>query len=149
MRNSDNNIFVRDSTVRNILPPQLKNMTSRYKVMCGCECCISDKSMYYSLLIWRYHRLKNLKDRSHNAQSISSGEISSHIFETYNTDVQPHGCHIYNTTAYVAMEKCVPIHINITIYRTVNVCYVVVISAQVLSYPFRIQLKIQQTRVQQ
>ena len=34
-------------------------------------------------------------------------------------------------------------------YRIVNVCYVVLISAQVFSYSFRIQIRIQQTRVQQ
>ena len=47
---SDNNIIISDSTLRNILPPQLKNTTSWYKVMCGCECFVSTKSMHYSLL---------------------------------------------------------------------------------------------------
>ena len=42
----DNNIIVIDSTLRHILPPQLKNITYQYKFMCGCEWCISDKSMH-------------------------------------------------------------------------------------------------------
>ena len=29
----DNNIIISDSTLQNILPPQLNNMTSQYKVM--------------------------------------------------------------------------------------------------------------------
>ena len=48
-----NNIIISDSTLYYILPPQLKNMTSQYKVMCGCECCISAKRMHPSLLSWR------------------------------------------------------------------------------------------------
>ena len=36
-RAADNNIVISDSTLRKILPPQLNKMTSRYKVMCGCE----------------------------------------------------------------------------------------------------------------
>ena len=35
-RDKDNNIIISDSTLINIIPPQIKNMTSQYKVMCGC-----------------------------------------------------------------------------------------------------------------
>ena len=45
-RDEENNIIISDSTKQNILPPQLKNMTSWYKVMGGCACCISAKSMH-------------------------------------------------------------------------------------------------------
>ena len=45
-RDADNNIIISDSTLRPILPPQLKNMSARYKVLCGFECCISDKSIH-------------------------------------------------------------------------------------------------------
>ena len=50
VRYEDNNVIISDSTLQNILLPQLKNMTSQYKVMRGCECCISDESMFSSLL---------------------------------------------------------------------------------------------------
>ena len=71
---------------------------------------------------------EKLKYRSQNAQNKRSSEISSHIFETYKNAVRPHGCHIYNTAADMAMEKCV-VPINIMGSRTVNMCYVVVINA--------------------
>ena len=57
---TDNNIIISESTLLNILPPQLKEMTLIYKVMCGCECCISPKKFtrhYYHVLKF----LKNLK----------------------------------------------------------------------------------------
>ena len=53
VRDANNNIIVDDSTFHDILPPQLKKMTSIYKVICGCECCISAKIMHLLLLSWR------------------------------------------------------------------------------------------------
>ena len=124
-------------------------MTSQYKVMSCCEFCIYAKIMHYSLLTWRNGRLKHLKYIIHNAQNRRSIEISSRIFETYKNVVQPHGCHIYNTSADMAMAKIFPVPLNIMVYHTGNVCYAVVISSQVLSYPVRRQIKIQQTCVKQ
>ena len=45
-RGEDDNTIISESTFRSLLPPQLKQMSARYKVMFGCECCISDKSIH-------------------------------------------------------------------------------------------------------
>ena len=37
-RDEDGKIIISDSTFRSLLPPQLKQMSARYKIMCGCEC---------------------------------------------------------------------------------------------------------------
>ena len=87
---AENFIIISDSTLRNILLPHMNKTTSWYKVMCGCECFISAKNMKSPLLTWCNFSLKHLKDMSHNEQNRQSGEISSRIFETYNTSVQPH-----------------------------------------------------------
>ena len=42
----DDNIIINDSTLRSLLSPQSKQISARYKVMCGCECCISSKSIH-------------------------------------------------------------------------------------------------------
>ena len=39
-RDKDDNIIIGYSTFRSLFPSQLKQMSERYKVMCGCECCI-------------------------------------------------------------------------------------------------------------
>ena len=65
------------------MPPQLKNMSARYKFMNGCEFCVSVKSMNSYLLSWRDFYLEKLKGKSHNAKSRMSDEMDSHIFETY------------------------------------------------------------------
>ena len=45
-RDEDGKIIISDSTLRSLLPPQLKQMSARYKIMCGCECCISAKIIH-------------------------------------------------------------------------------------------------------
>ena len=47
-RDEDSNIIISDSTFCSLFPPQLKQMSARYEVMCGCECCISAKSIHSS-----------------------------------------------------------------------------------------------------
>ena len=93
--NEDGGIIISDYTLRSLLSTQLKKMSARYKVMCGCECCISAKSIHSSLLSWRDKYLKKLKDKSQNSQSRRSDEKVHHIYETYKNTVMPHGRHIY------------------------------------------------------
>ena len=42
-RDAENNIIISDSALRSLLPPPFQKMSSIYKVMCGCKCCISAK----------------------------------------------------------------------------------------------------------
>ena len=58
-RDIDNNIINIDSTIRIIMSPQLKNISTWFKVMGGCECCISAKIMHSLLLSWWGCYLKN------------------------------------------------------------------------------------------
>ena len=63
-RDENGKIIISDYTLSLLLPPQLKHMSTRYKIMCGCECCISAKSIHSSLLYWCDRYLKKLKDKS-------------------------------------------------------------------------------------
>ena len=58
-RNENGKIIIIDSTFRSLLAPQLKTVSARYKIMCGCECFISAKSLHSSLLSWCDRYLKN------------------------------------------------------------------------------------------
>ena len=77
---ADNNIIISDSTPRSILPPQLNNMYSQYKFVCGCDCCISDKSIHSSLLSWCDRYLRKLNYLSQNIQKRRSGKKSNRLF---------------------------------------------------------------------
>ena len=94
-RDEDNNIIISDSTLRSLLPPQSKQMSARYKVMCGCEYFIFSKIIHSSFLSWRDRYLEKIKDKIQNDQSRRSGEKSHHIYETYKNTVMPHVRHIY------------------------------------------------------
>ena len=59
VREKDDNNIISDYTLSSLLPPQLKQMSARYKVMCGCECFIFDQIVHSSLLSWRDKYLKN------------------------------------------------------------------------------------------
>ena len=63
-RYEENNIIISDSTLRSLLPHELKQISAHYMVMCGCEYCISAKIIHSSLISWRDRYLKNLKIKS-------------------------------------------------------------------------------------
>ena len=104
-RYSDNNIIISDSTLLSIFPPQINNISSWYKVMCGCEFCIYAKSIHSSLLSWRDCYSRNFNNIIKNAQKIRPGEKANRLFDTYKNYVIPHGRHIYAISDYMAMAK--------------------------------------------
>ena len=148
-RYKEYNIIISDSTLYKILPPQLNNMTSQYKAMCGCECCISSKSMHLSLLKWIDRPIKHINDRIHNAKIRRSSELSSRLFETYKMlydlmDV------IFKIMLQIWLrQKCFPVSHNIMGYHTGNVYYAVVRNSPVFVYLVRRQINMQQKRGQQ
>ena len=112
-RYEDGKIIISDSTLRSLLPPQLKQISARYKVMCGCECCIYSRIIHYSLLSWSDRHLRKIKDKSQNDQSRRSGEKAHYIYETYKNTVIPHGCHIYSKESAMAnATMCAYLHSN-------------------------------------
>ena len=104
-------------------------MSACYKFMCGCEYCITAKTMHSSLLTWHGCPLKQIKDLSHNVQNIRSGEIKSRIFEAYKNSIRSHGCHICTNIHPYLWKQFFPVPLHITGYHTGNVCYAVVINA--------------------
>ena len=73
--------------------------------MCGCECCISAKSMHLSLLSRREIYMKKIKDQSCNEKNRRSGETANHIFETYKNSVMTHGKHKLKIASEMSMAK--------------------------------------------
>ena len=96
------NIIISDSTLISLFPTQLKQMSARYKIMCGCECCIYAKSIHSSLLSWRDRYLKKIKYKIQKYQIRRSGEKEHNIYETYKNTVIPHGRHIYSKASDMA-----------------------------------------------
>ena len=78
--------IIGDSTLRSLLPPTLKQMSACYKVMCGCECCMSDKIIHSSLLSWcdRYLKKSKIKYKI----SKEKGLVKNHITQMKHIKIQ-------------------------------------------------------------
>ena len=85
-RDEDGKIIISDSTLRALFPPQLKQMSARYKITCGCECCISDKSIHSSLLSWRDRYLKNSRIKAKILKA--EGLVRKHITYIQHIKIQ-------------------------------------------------------------
>ena len=85
-RDEDSNTIISDSILRSLLPPQLKQMSALYKILCGCECCISAKSIHSSLLSWCDSYLKKLKDKSKMLKA--EGLVRKHITYIQHIKIQ-------------------------------------------------------------
>ena len=61
-----------------IIATPIKKNPSRYKVMFGCECCISDKSIHSSLLSWRdrYYKNSNIKAKILKTEGLGKKKIT-------------------------------------------------------------------------
>ena len=57
-KDSKNNIIISESILRKILSFLLNKMYARYKFTCGCECCISTRSIHSYLLSCQFRYLE-------------------------------------------------------------------------------------------
>ena len=85
-REEYDSIIISDSTLRSLLPPQLKQMSARYKVMCGCECCIFAKIIQSSLIFWCDKYLINSNIKAINLKV--EGLFKKHITYTKHIKIQ-------------------------------------------------------------
>jgi hypothetical protein len=70
-RDKSGNVLISDTALRYLLPPQLKRMSASHKQMCGCEKCLSIRTLHQSLNAWRFRCLREL---SVEANSLPEGE---------------------------------------------------------------------------
>ena len=85
-REEDGKIIISDYTLRSLLPPQLKQMSACYKIMCGCEFFIYAKSIHSSLLSWRDRYLK--KSRIKAKMLKAEGLVRKHITYIQHIKIQ-------------------------------------------------------------
>ena len=72
--------------------------------MCGCECCISAKSIHSLLLSWRDRYLKKLKDliKILKTEGLGKEKITYMKHIKIKSCHMPHGHHIYAKSHYMA-----------------------------------------------
>ena len=120
--------------------PNLKK-PSGYKVVCGCECCISDKSMNLSLLSWRDRYLKKTQG---SQPKCSNHKVWGKRKFAYMKLIKIQSCRmgiIFMPTHMTwQRQQCVHTHIQIMRYNTGNVHCNVVPNAQALILVTRKQM---------
>ena len=117
----------------NYFHPNLK-ISSRHKVMCGRECCISNKIIHSSLLSWRdrYFKKSRIKSKMLKTEGLSKNKITyiKHIkILSYQMGVIFTPKHMIRKR-----KKLVHIHIQIMYYHTRNVSCDVVPNVPVLIF---------------
>ena len=63
--------LIGENTLRKLLPPQLRRMTEKHKMMCGCKCCITMKGLHRSLERFRANLTKQLLSDAKTATGIA------------------------------------------------------------------------------
>ena len=115
-------------------------MPSRYKVMCGCECCISAKNIHSSLLSWRDRYFENLRISVKMLKTQCLG--GNNIAYMKHIKIQP--CHMGVNFTPKNMtwqrQKCVHTHSHIMRCRTGNLYFDVVPNVQALIFLTRKQI---------
>ena len=113
--------------------PNLKK-SSRYKVVCGCECCISAKRIDLSLLSWHDRYLKKIRISAKMLKTEGMGEKQT----AYMKHIKIQSCHMGVVFMPKHMtwqrQKCVHNHSQIMRYHTGNVYFDVVPNVQALIF---------------
>jgi hypothetical protein len=83
---------ISDTMLRSIAPPQLRQMSDRHKLMCGCEYCTTSKYLQESLNAWRLSHIKRMQVK---ANATGRRRRSSHLqaYKQYTEFVYPNDTH--------------------------------------------------------
>ena len=95
-------------------------MSSRYKVMHGCECCISSKSMHSSLLSWRDHYFKNSRISAKIIKTEGLGKSKFTYIQIIKYSHATWATYLCQSIRHVKKQQCVKTHIKIMYYHTGN-----------------------------
>ena len=71
-----NDVISSDTMIWSLSPPQIRPMTNRHKMMCGCAICNTSKYFQESLNALRRKQLKIMKDKAHNSRGRKNDELT-------------------------------------------------------------------------
>ncbi|OEU19451.1 hypothetical protein FRACYDRAFT_235505 [Fragilariopsis cylindrus CCMP1102] len=105
-RDCNGNILISDTKLRELLPPHLRMMSDRYKIMCGCEPCIQMINLQQSYNRFICYRVKDFKERRDGFNPRTRRYMAAdETLKKYQDKVQPRGKARFKT-AKLAMVCC-------------------------------------------
>eukprot|EP00978_Attheya_sp_CCMP212_P013623 scaffold34204_cov39-Attheya_sp.AAC.6 len=80
-----NDVIISDTMMRSLVPPELRPMTDRHKIMCGCTICNTSKYLQTSLNAWRCKHMKHMEVQANASRSRAKATLQlSLYFQTTN-----------------------------------------------------------------
>jgi hypothetical protein len=81
-------VIISDTTLRKLLPKELRPATETHKQLCGCELCITVASLQKTLNAFRLRSLKVMKERSVLARASRSSLPAVRKLQEYSASVE-------------------------------------------------------------
>eukprot|EP00978_Attheya_sp_CCMP212_P025069 scaffold79890_cov67-Attheya_sp.AAC.1 len=72
---TSNDVIISDTMLRSLVPPELRPMTDRHKIMCGCTICYTSKYLQTSLNAWRRKQMKDMEVQANASRSRSKASL--------------------------------------------------------------------------
>ncbi|OEU07188.1 hypothetical protein FRACYDRAFT_251490 [Fragilariopsis cylindrus CCMP1102] len=105
-RDCNGKILISDTKLRELLPPHLRMMSDRYKIMCGCEPCIQMINLQQSYNRFICYRIKDFKEIRDGFNPRTRRYMAAdETLKKYQDKVQPQGEARFKT-AKLAMVCC-------------------------------------------
>ena len=112
-----------DSSLRLIIPPQLRKMVQRHQIMCGCEICIQAVTYQYLLNNWFKRRLIYINNDANSLTRGSSEQLNAEtIFSRYSDFVLTNGKSIHPRVKDAAFSSMCDFTKNISSFHSGHVC---------------------------
>jgi len=86
-RDNNGRALISDTALRSMMPEQLRRATERHKQMCGCEICITVRSLQQTLNAWRKRHINNLKNELHSILDPQCKQLAKTRLEEYQNHV--------------------------------------------------------------
>jgi hypothetical protein len=104
-RNEKGEVLISDTALRYLLPKQIRKMTACHKQMCGCETCITVRSLQESLNSYRARQLREMK------KDLLEGLRSKNEVEEYEAAVFPNNI-AWHSKPQLAIDEimCKPVN---------------------------------------
>lgn len=97
-KDENGKVLISDTALRCLRPPQVKPMTGRYKVTCGCKICITIKQQQESLNLFRLRVLRSLNGKvasfANNTRSCQESAAEEKA-NNYRNEIYKNGKHLH------------------------------------------------------
>ena len=114
-------VHISDSALRLLLSPQLRKITQRHQILCGCKICIQDGTYQDPLNHWGKRRLIYIKKQENLLTSGSVEQLNAeNISSIYSYIVLPEGNQFIHVLKMMHFPVCVTLLKIYQIYKVIN-----------------------------